>query len=677
MNPPIAKRIPTETTVHGDTRIDFYSWLREKTNPEVIAYLEAENQHTEAAMAKTQALQYTLYHEILGRIQETDLTVPVRRGPYLYYSRTETGKQYTIHCRKPLDSEIEEVVLDENQLAAGEKYFRLEAIRPSTDHNLLAYSIDTEGDEDYTIFIKNLTTGTKLPSQISGNQGAIVWANDNLTFFYVTLDPAKRPEKVWRHKLGSLNSADELVYHENDERFFVSIGKTRSGRFILIDIHSKNTTEVHYLAADQPDSPFQLIDPRRLEHQYHVQDQGDQFFIRTNDQAKNFRLMQAPVLSPARQNWTEVIPHRAEVLLEGIDVFQKFFTLYERENGLSNFRVRDTVTGSTHDVTFDEPAYSAVAVDNFEYDTETLRFRYTSLVTPASIYDYDMRTKTRELRKQEPVLGGYDPTHYQSERIFATAADGTQIPISLVYKKGTTNAPLLLYGYGSYGINMEATFVSSRLSLLDRGFIYAIANIRGGAEQGEQWHDQGKMMAKRNTFTDFIAAAEHLLAQHYTTSGKLAIMGGSAGGLLMGAVLNMRPDLFNAAIAKVPFVDVLNTMLDASLPLTVTEYDEWGDPNQEAAYRYMKTYSPYDNVAPQAYPNLLITAGLNDPRVQYWEPAKWVAKLRATKTDSNILLLKTNMGSGHFGASGRYERIKETAFDYAFLLRDAPPKKQS
>ena len=668
MNPPTAKQIPNEITVHSDTRIDPYFWLREKTNPEVIAYLEAENQHTDAVMADTQPLQQTLYNEILGRIQETDITVPARRGAYLYYTRTEAGKQYAIHCRKAINSQTEELILDENQLAKGEKYFRIEAIQTSTNHNLLAYSVDTEGDEDYTIFVKDLTSGALLPDQTSGNQGAIVWANDNRTFFYVTLDAAKRPEKVWRHKLGSPNSADTLVFHEQDERFFVSINKTRSRRFVLIDIHSKNTTEVHYLSADHPEGEVHLIDPRRPEHQYHVQDQGDQFFIRTNDEAKNFRLMTAPVASPARQNWTEVIPHRPEVKLEGIDAFQNFLTLYERENGLLKIRVHASATGKIHDVTFDEPAYSVAAVDNYEYETQTLRFRYTSLITPASVYDYDMQARTRELRKQEPVLGGYDPTQYHSERIFAKAEDGTKIPISLVYKKGAANAPLLLYGYGSYGINMEASFVSSRLSLLDRGFIYAIANIRGGAEQGEQWHDQGKMMVKRNTFTDFIAAAEHLIAQRYTTSDRLAIMGGSAGGLLIGAVLNMRPDLFKTAIAKVPFVDVLNTMLDASLPLTVTEYDEWGDPNQEAAYRYMKTYSPYDNVEKKAYPNLLITAGLNDPRVQYWEPAKWAAKLRAAKTDANILLLKTNMGSGHFGASGRYERIKETAFDYAFLL---------
>ena len=667
MNPPIAKQVPHEVSIHGDVRVDPYFWLREKSSAEVIAYLEAENQYTEAVMADTKALQDTLYSEILGRIQETDMAVPARRGPYLYYTRTEEGKQYTIHCRKPVASETEEVVLDENELAQGEKYFRLEALRPSTGHNLLAYSLDTEGDEDYTIFVKDLTTGARLPDQISGNQGSIIWANDNGTFFYVTLDSAKRPEKVWRHKLGSPSSADELVFHECDERFFVSISKTRSGRFVLIDVHSKDTTEVYYAAADRPGDTFQLIDPRRKEHQYWVQDQGDQFFIRTNDEAKNFRLMSAPVESPGRANWSEVIAHRPEVKLEGIDTFEDFLAIYERENGL--MRIRISESGVIHDVTFDEPAYAVSSTDNFEYSTDTLRFRYTSLVTPPSVFDYDMRARTRELRKQEPVLGGYDAAQYQSERIFATAEDGTRVPVSLVYRKGVTNAPMLLYGYGSYGINMEASFVSSRLSLLDRGFIYAIANIRGGAELGEPWHDQGKMMQKRNTFTDFIAAAEHLIAQGYTAGDKLAIMGGSAGGLLMGAVLNMRPDLFAAAIAKVPFVDVLNTMLDASLPLTVTEYDEWGDPNQEEAYRYIKSYSPYDNVQKKAYPNLLITAGLNDPRVQYWEPAKWAAKLRADKTDSNILLLKTNMGAGHFGASGRYERIKETALDYAFLLK--------
>jgi oligopeptidase B len=669
LTPPAARQIPKELTIHQDTRVDPYFWLREKSNPEVITYLEDENRYTDAVMAGTEALQQTLYNEILGRIQETDLTVPARRGSYLYYTRTEQGKQYTIHCRKPLDAETEEIILDENELAQGQKYFRIESTRPSDDHRLLAYSVDTEGDEDYSIFIRDLTTSELLPDRISGNLGAIVWANNNQTIFYVTLDPAKRPEKVWRHKLGSPSSEDQLVFHEQDERFYISISKTRSGRFLLLDIHSKNTTEVHYLSADDPHGKFQVIDPRRPEHQYYVQDQGDQFFIRTNDEAKNFRLMTAPITDPARNNWTEVIPHRKEVKLEGIDAFQNFLTIYERENGLLRLKIRNS---EVHEVTFDEPAYSVSPMENFEYDTEILRFRYTSLVTPASVYDYNMKSKTRELRKQEQVLGGYDPNQYQSERIFATAEDGIQIPISLVYKKGTPkdgSAPLLLYAYGSYGLNMEATFVSSRLSLLDRGFIYAIANIRGGAEQGEQWHDQGKMMAKRNTFTDFIAAAEYLIAQKYTAADRLAIMGGSAGGLLMGAVLNMRPDLFNTAIAKVPFVDVLSTMLDDTLPLTITEYDEWGNPDEEPAYRYMKTYSPYDNVEKKEYPNLLITAGLNDPRVQYWEPAKWAAKLRATKTDQNLLLLKTNMGSGHFGASGRYERIKETAFDYAFLLR--------
>ncbi len=670
--PPIAKTIPKKLVLHGDTRVDPYFWLRDKTNPEVISYLEAENKYTEAMMEPVKKLQDKLYGEILGRMKEDDLTVPARQGGYLYYTRTEKGRQYVIHCRKPVNSEAEEILLDENELAKGHKYFRVESARPSTNHQLLAYSVDTEGDEDYTIFVKDLTTGQRLGGHVSGNNGTIVWVNNNKTFFYVTLDASKRPEKVWRHTLGEPNTADKLVFHEKDERFFVSVEKTRSTRFLLINLRSKNTAEVHYLAANTPTGTFRMIHPRQAELEYSIADQGDLFYVRTNDAAKNYRLMKVPIADPAKKNWIEVIAHRPEVKLEGIDTFQNYLVVYEREGGLLKLRVQQAGNGDSHYISFQEPAYSVSALDNFEYNTDTLRFRYTSLVTPPSVYDYNMVQESREMRKREEVLGNYNPDNYTSERIFATAKDGVRIPVSLVYKKGTAkdgSAPLFLYAYGSYGMNSEALFASSRLSLLDRGFIYAIANIRGGAEMGEAWHDQGKMMNKRNTFTDFISAAEHLIAQRYTTSGGLVIMGGSAGGLLMGAVVNLRPDLFKTVIAKVPFVDVLNTMLDASLPLTVTEYEEWGNPNEASAYKYMRTYSPYDNIEKKTYPNLLITAGLNDPRVSYWEPAKWTAKLRATKTGDSLLLLKTNMGSGHFGSSGRYERIKETAFEYAFVLK--------
>lgn len=670
-NPPVAKVVPAELRIHGETRMDPYFWLREKTDPEVIAYLEAENQYTEAVMAPTANLQNTLFDEILGRIQETDLTVPARDNEYLYYSRTEQGKQYSIHCRKRLGTETEEILLDENELAKGQKYFRIDAIRPSTDQQLLAYSVDTAGDEIYTIFVKDLITGGVLADQVTGAHGALQWATDNTTLFYVTVDEAKRPDKVWRHTLGTAQGDDRLIFHETDERFFISIEKSRSKRFLFIRLHSKNASEVHYLPASEPQGTFRLIQPRQPEVEYSAEHQGEWFLIRTNEAAKNFRLMKAPIEDPDRRNWTELIGHRADVKLEAIDAFRDHLVVYERENGLRNLRVQNVTTGDTHYVGFEEPSYSVAPLDNFEYNTNVLRFRYTSLVTPSSIYDYDMEARTRELLKCEPVLGGYDPNDYISERMFATAADGARIPISLVYRKGTArdgSAPLLLYGYGSYGINSESTFASSRLSLLDRGLIYAIASIRGGAELGEEWHDQGKLKSKRNTFTDFIDAAEHLIKERYTANDRLAVLGGSAGGLLMGAVVNLRPELFHTVIAKVPFVDVLSTMLDASLPLTVTEYEEWGDPNEETAYLYMRSYSPYDNVERKAYPNMLITAGLNDPRVSYWEPAKWVAKLRAMKTDNNLLLLKTNMGSGHFGASGRYERIKETAFEYAFLL---------
>ncbi|HUS08391.1 MAG TPA: S9 family peptidase [Bryobacteraceae bacterium] len=667
LKPPVAPRQPHEVTRHGDKRIDPYFWLRDRKNPEVIAYLEAENKYTEAVMKPTEALQKKLYGEILGRIKETDLSVPARQGKYLYYSRTEQGKQYSIFCRKPIGSEREEILLDENALAAGHKYLRVQARRPSTDHRLLAYSVDYEGDEKYTIVVKDLTTGELLSDRVNNSDGTVQWANDNKTLFYVTLDDTKRPDKVWRHLLGS-SDADKLAFHEPDSKFEVSLHKTRSRQYLLIASESRITSDIRYLRADQPAGEFQQFVPRVTNVEYEVEDQNGWFFIRTNEGAKNFKLMKTHVANTARKNWVEVIPARAGVKIEGIDAFHDYLVVYERDKGLPTIRIEGK---HPHSISFPEPAYTVSPESNYEYDTHKLRFRYSSLVTPGSVYDYDMETKTRELRKQEEVVGGYDPAKYISERIFAPAKDGTRIPIALVYKKGIARdgkTPLLLYAYGSYGINTEPSFSSTRLSLMDRGFIYAIANIRGGAEMGEEWREQGRMLTKLNTFHDFIASAEHLIAQKYTSSDRLAAMGGSAGGLLMGAVVNLRPDLFHSVIAKVPFVDVLNTMLDATLPLTTNEYEEWGNPEEKKYYDYIKSYSPYDNVAKAPYPNMLVTGGLNDPRVSYWEPAKWVAKLRASKTDKHLLLLKIEMGSGHFGSSGRYERIKETAFDYAFLL---------
>jgi oligopeptidase B len=642
----------------------------------VIPYLEAENRYTEAVMASTKPLQETLYQEILGRIQETDVTVPVKRDDYFYYTRTEEGKAYSIQCRKHAGLDApEEILLDANALAEGQKYFRLGTFAVSPDHRLLAYSTDLEGDESYTIQVKNLATGELLPERIANTYDTLEWANDNRTFFYTVLDAAKRPYRAFRHELGA--AEDTLVYQEDDARFNLGLAKTRSRRFIFIELASPLTSELWYLEADHPRAPFQVMLPRRQGVEYDASHHGEHFYVRTNDQAKNFRLMRTPVADPSIAGCEEVIPARAAVTIEGVDSFEHHIVIYERERGLEKICIRDGSGALSHYIEFPEPVYSVGGTGNAEYKTNLLRFNYTSLVTPASVFDYNVHTRERELKKQYEVRGGYDASQYKSERIFAQAPDGVEVPISLAYKKGPYRlgfdrnglSPLLLYGYGAYGHSIDPTFSSARLSLLDRGFVFAIAHIRGGAELGEEWHDQGKLLQKKNTFTDFIACAEHLLAARYTATDRLAIMGGSAGGLLMGAVLNLRPDLFHAAIAKVPFVDTLNTMLDPTLPLTIAEYEEWGNPEQEEFYRYIRSYSPYDNLAPRDYPAMLVTAGLNDPRVSYWEPAKWVAKLRALVKDSNVLLLKTDLGSGHFGPSGRYEGIKEVAFDYAFLLR--------
>jgi oligopeptidase B len=636
----------------------------------VIPYLEAENRYTEEAMASTKPLQETLYNEILGRIQETDVTVPVKRDGYFYYTRTAEGKAYSIQCRKhgSLDAP-EEILLDSNALAAGQKYFRLGNFAVSPDHQLLAYSTDLEGDESYTIRVKDLSTGQLLPDRIDNTYYTLEWANDNRTFFYTVLDEAKRPYRAFRHELGE--ESDALVYQEDDGRFNLSLAKTRSLRYVFIELASPLTSESRYLEANDPRGELRMLLPRRQGVEYDASHHGEYFYIRTNDQAKNFRLMRIPVSAPSSDSWREVIPARAGVTIEGVDSFEDHIVIYERERGLEKICIRDASCALSHYIEFPEPVYSVGATGNAEYKTNLLRFDYTSLVTPASVFDYDVHTRQRELKKQYEVRGGYDASQYQSERIFAKAPDGVEVPISLVCRKSfgpNGTSPLLLYGYGAYGHSIDPGFSSARLSLLDRGFVFAIAHVRGGAELGEEWHDQGKLLQKQNTFTDFIACAEHLLAASYTSTERLAIMGGSAGGLLVGAVLNLRPELFHAAIAKVPFVDALNTMLDPTLPLTIAEYEEWGNPEQEEFYRYIRSYSPCDNVAPREYPAMLVTAGLNDPRVSFWEPAKWVAKLHALKQDSNVLLLKTDMGSGHFGPSGRYAGIKEVAFDYAFLL---------
>lgn len=671
--PPVAKIVPKEITTLGEKRVDNYFWLREKTNPEVLQYLEAENKYTAEMMKTTEALQKKLYDEILARIKQTDLSVPVRQGDYFYYTRTQEGKQYAINCRKKGSlNGAEEILIDQNELAKGQKYFNLGGFQPSPNHKLIAYATDTEGDEVLTIYIKDLETGKLLADRITGAYYGIEWGNDNKSIFYTVLDKTtKRPYQCFRHTLGAKSSEDVKVYQEDDERYDLSLGKSRSQQFIVIALSSFTSTEQRYLDANHPASEWKVLLPRQKDRMYDLEHHGDSFYIRINDQGKNYRLVKAPVKDPSPANWKEVIPYRESVMLEDVNAFRDHLAIVERERGLRKLRIENLKNHQTHYVEFPEQVYTFMPMGNPEFNTRLVRFNYSSLVTPASVFDYDMDTHTRELKKQQEVLGGYDPTRYESVRVYAAGKGGVEVPISLVYKKGLQRNgknPTLLYGYGSYGISMDPNFSSERLSLLDRGFVYAIAHIRGGTEMGKPWHEDGKMLKKVNTFTDFIASAEKLIKDGYTSADHLAIMGGSAGGMLMGAVANMRPDLFKAVIAKVPFVDVLNTATDPTLPLTVQEYEEWGNSNEKPVFDYIRSYSPYDNVKKQAYPNMLITGGLNDPRVSYWEPAKWTAKLRAMKTDNNLLLLKINMGAGHFGASGRYERIKETALDYAFLL---------
>jgi oligopeptidase B len=655
-------------TIHGDTRVDNYFWLRDKTNPEVIRYLEAENAYTDAVMKPTLGFQETLYQEMLGRLKQTDMTAPYRMGDWWYYARTERGKQYPIQCRKHGSLEAkEEILLDLNELAKGEKFFSLGLFVVSDDQNHLAFSTDVTGFREYHLFVKDLRAGTLLADQV-GKVDAVVWAKDNQTFFYVTEDAAKRPCRLYRHVLGG--TKDELVYEEKDELYRLSARRSRDKHYLFATLASSTTTEVRYLRSDQPDDAPHVVLPREDQHQYSVEHRSGRFFIRTNRNARNFRLVAAPVAEPQPANWEEVVPHRPDVFLEDVQVFAGHCVVGERENGLQKRRVIDLNTGQAHHLEFPEPVYAVFADINPEFQTTAFRYRYQSLITPDSVFEYDMNTRERELLKQTDVRG-YDAGQFVSERIFATATDGTRIPISLAYKKGMKrdgSRPLLLYGYGSYGASLPVTFNAARLSLLERGVVYAMAHIRGGREMGESWYLQGKMMNKRNTFTDFLAAADYLVEQKLTARDRLVIQGASAGGLLIGAVLNLRPDLCKAAVLEVPFVDVINTMLDSSLPLTIQEFLEWGNPNNKDEYEYIKSYCPYTNIAAKDYPAILVRTSLNDSQVMYWEPAKYVAKVRATRTDHNVSLLKINMAAGHGGASGRYSALKELAFTYAFIL---------
>jgi oligopeptidase B len=676
--PPVAERQPHVTELHGERRVDDYHWMRDRDDPRVRAYLEAENAYTDAVMEPVAALKQQLYDEILARIKQTDLSVPSRIGEYFYYSRTEEGKQYRTFCRRhgSLDGD-EQVILDQNALAEGHPYCALRAMAVSPDHRVLAFSVDLTGAERYTIRFKDLRSGEMLEDEIPGAYTDIAWGNDNRTVFYTTLDEAHRPHRVWRHRLGEDSADDELIYQDADEAFYVGVEKTRSRQYVLITSGSNTTTEVRWLDADTPDGEFRLMRARESKHEYYVEHHGSRFLILSNKDAIDFKLVEAPVEDPSKEHWSERIAHRPGVMLESVDAFRGHQVLVEREDGLRRLRVFDVASGEEHHVDFPEPVYTVSVGSNPEFDTTELRFVYTSLVTPDSVFDYDMRSRERELKKETEVLGGYDRTQYVSERVRATAADGTPVPISLVYRKGLSrdgSAPLELYGYGSYGISSNPGFSSERLSLLDRGFVCAIAHIRGGGDLGRRWYENGKLLDKKHTFDDFIACAEFLVDEGYTASDRLVIRGGSAGGLLMGAVVNARPDLFGVVVAKVPFVDVVNTMLDASLPLTVTEWEEWGNPQEKEFYDYIRSYSPYDNIEPREYPHMLITSGLNDPRVSYWEPTKWTAKLRTMNRGKSTILLKTNMGAGHAGASGRYDALDERALEYAFVLRhlDAP-----
>ena len=668
--PPVAEKKPHKTEIHGYTLTDEYFWLREKSNPEVIKYLEAENGFTEAVMAHTKALQETLYKEMLGRIKQTDLSVPSRIGSYLYYSRTEEGKQYPYMCRRKGSMEgTEEILLDLNALAEGRKFLGLGAFVVSDDGNWLAYSTDTTGYRQYLLQVKDLRTGKTLDEKIE-RTGSVVWAGDNKTLFYTTEDPvSKRSDKFWRHAVGSGRS--DLLYEEKDGLFDVSAARSLDKQIIFVGSYARTSREFRYLRAGDPTGSLQLVLPREEGHEFEVDHYKGEFYITTNRGAKNFRVVTAPLADASEKNWKPFIDHDPAIKIEALTFFANHIVVSEREGGLTYLRVMDPKTKESYRITMEEPDYALFLSSNPEFDTTTLRFSYTSMVTPQSIYDYDLTTRERTLLKRQEVLGGYDPKNYEARRIWSVSRDGTKVPVSLVYRKGVQmdgKAPLLLYGYGSYGASLSPVFSSSRLSLLDRGVIYAIAYIRGGGELGEEWREQGRMMQKMNTFTDFVDCAEFLVKNGYTSADRLVIQGGSAGGLLVGAATNLRPDLFKAVVSQVPFVDVLNTMLDASLPLTTSEYTEWGNPNDKASFDYMMKYSPYDNIRATDYPAVLVQVSLNDSQVPYWEGAKFAAKLRATKTDADPVLLKTNMGAGHGGASGRYDALQETAFTYAFVL---------
>ena len=687
--PPQPERRPHPLVTHGDERLDEWYWLRDKDDPDVIAHLEAENAYTQARLAHLAQLRAELFEEIKSRIQETDSSAPVHKGDWWYYARMVEGCQYGIRCRKPFDpagpqspsdehsiSGDEVVMLDENLEAGEREFFEVGSTSVSPDGWILAWAADTEGNEHYTLRFRDLRTGEDLPDQIPDTYYGLAWANDNLTIFYVTLDSAERPYRVWRHRLGTPPSEDVLVYEEPDERFHLQVGRLRSGAFVGIAAHSSVTTETRLIPTDDPEADPRIVQPRRQGIEYSIDHGGDHLWIVTNDGAVDFRLVRAPLSDSGSQNWEEVLPELPGTRLLGAAVFATHVVVHERHEAVLRIRILDIASGAIHAIEQPEAVSTAMGDSNPEFETQTYRFVYTSMVTPRSVYDYDVSTRSSTLIKRQPVLGGYDPGDYRTARRWAVASDGTRVPISLLWKDGTAfdgTAPCLLYGYGSYESSRDPSFSTLRLPWLDRGGIFALAHVRGGGEMGRSWYEQGKLEHKANTFTDFIACAEALIDQKVTSSDRLLARGGSAGGLLMGAVANLRPELFMAIVAEVPFVDCLTTILDESLPLTVIEWEEWGNPNDPKFYEVMKSYSPYDNVTAQGYPRMLVTAGLNDPRVSYWEPAKWVAKLRSVKTDTNDVLLKTQMGAGHMGPSGRYSYWEDEAFVLAFMLDSVSP----
>ncbi|MCW5978128.1 MAG: S9 family peptidase [Bryobacteraceae bacterium] len=678
--PPAAKAEPHRLEMHGHVRTDGYYWLRDRENPEVIRYLEAENAYVAAAMAHTAELQETLVREFKERIPQTDVSAPYRKEGYFYYKRDVAGQDYPVHCRKKGSLEApEEVILDVNEVAAGHVFCSVGELQVSPGHDLMAYPVDTGGRRFYTIRVKNLRTGEHLPDVIADVTSNLAWAADNRTFFYAKQDPVTlRSWRIFRHELGTDPANDELVFEEKDDTFRCHVFRTKSDKYIMIASQQTLSSEFRYLDAGTPRGSFQVFLPRRRDHEYELDHYKDHFFIRTNLDARNFRLMKTSVGRNEVENWREVIAHREDALLDGFELFKDHLVVSERKEGLRRLRVIPWSGTGEYDIDFGEPAYTASLTDNYEVNTTVVRYAYSSLATPPSVYDYDMTRREKKLVKRDEIGGGFDPANYRTERIWAPARDGARIPISVVYRapfeRDGTRA-LLQRGYGSYGNSTEPAFDSYAISLLDRGFVYAIAHIRGGQELGRAWYEDGKLLKKKNTFTDFIDSAEHLVRQKYVDPRRTFAWGGSAGGLLMGAVMTMRPDLFTGIVAEVPFVDVVTTMLDDSIPLTTNEYDEWGNPNDKQYYDYMLSYSPYDQTAPARYPNLLVTTGLNDSQVQYWEPAKWVARLRAVKQDDNLLLLKTEMQSGHGGLSARDDRYRERAFRYSFLLDRAGIKR--